>query len=114
MNDFISRRDLYERIADLEADVKKKLLSTPRDSEAYIRYVERLNERSVFKHEINAATAVEVKEVVHGEWLDMNTKIFTEFGMMEVVLCSKCRCEIVLDSFGNFCPNCGADMRKKV
>ena len=39
MSDLISRKDLYEKIAELEADVRKKLLSTPRDSEAYIRYV---------------------------------------------------------------------------
>ena len=61
-DDLISRKALYDKIAELEADVRKKLLSTPRDSEAYIRYVERLNERSVFKQEIMAAPTVEVPQ----------------------------------------------------
>ena len=60
--DLISRKALYDKIAELEADVRKKLLSTPRDSEAYIRYVERLNERSVFNQEIMAAPTVEVPQ----------------------------------------------------
>ena len=110
MSDLISRKDLYNRIAELEADVRKKLLSTPRNSEAYIRYVERLNERSFFKHEIMDAPRVEVVPVVHGEW------IADERG---IHFCSVCDSEAYWDTdYGQqlfeHCPYCGADMRKKV
>lgn len=111
MDDLISRKYLYDKIAELEADVRKTIVHQPKGSPEYLRCQSRLNELNEFKSEVRDAPTVEAKEVVHGEWLGMNTKIFTELGMMEVVLCSKCRCEIVIDSFGNFCPNCGADMR---
>ena len=64
MDELINRKYLYDNIAELESDVRKKLIATPRDSEAYIRYVERLNERSVFKQEIMAAPTVDAVQVV--------------------------------------------------
>ena len=114
MNDLISRKYLYDKMLEKEELARQRVLDTPTHSPAYLRYVAQLNERTALKHEIADAPTVEAVPVVHGEWIGMNTKIFTEVGMMEVALCSKCRCEIVIDSFGNFCPNCGADMRKKV
>lgn len=107
MSEFISRKELYDKISDLEADVKKKLLSTPRDSEAYIRYVERLNERSVFKKEILNATGFYVRPVIYGDWESDSGLIFPIYS------CSVCNYPTPLGQT-NFCPNCGADMRKKV
>ena len=71
MSDLINGKDLYEKIADLEADMRKKLLSTPRDSEAYIRYVERLNERSFFKHEIMDAPKVSAEP----QWIPCSERL---------------------------------------
>ena len=71
MSDLINGKDLYNRIAELEADVRKKLLSTPRDSEAYIRYVERLNERSFFKHEIMDAPRVSAEP----QWIPCSERL---------------------------------------
>ena len=112
MNDLISRRDLYERIAELEADVRKKLLSTPRDSEAYIRYVERLNERSFFKHEIMDAPKVEAVPVVHGEWIKINNRPKTYIRRCSV--CGRDSYTCFSEKDYDYCPWCRADMRKKV
>lgn len=57
--------------------------------------------------EINNAPTVEARPVVHGSWK-------TEFTALLVVYrCSECNCATALGQT-NFCPNCGADMRKKV
>lgn len=45
----------------------------------------------------------------HGEWIKWNFKTFGAFGDWEYK-CSKC--EKVYGGEYNFCPNCGADMRK--
>ena len=55
---------------------------------------------------------VEAKEVVHGEWI--KTRLAMEYQ------CSNCQNVVYAEStrtghkLFNFCPNCGADMRKKV
>lgn len=56
---------------------------------------------------------VEANPVVHGEWEDVGDS------MGDLCFrCSNCKeefsCEIDMNSFAKFCPNCGADMRKKV
>ena len=56
---------------------------------------------------VNKQPTVEAKEVVHGKWEDDQY----------VWKCNRCnRWLEVTDGNGemNFCPNCGADMRKKV
>lgn len=56
---------------------------------------------------LNKAPTVEAVPVVHGSWE-------TEFTALLVVYrCSECNCATALGQT-NFCPNCGADMRKKV
>lgn len=53
------------------------------------------------------APTIEAKPVVRGSWK-------TEFTALLVVYrCSECNCATALGQT-NFCPNCGADMRKKV
>lgn len=59
---------------------------------------------------IEEQPTVEAKPVVHGEW-----KFNHFYGEWE---CSECGSLIALsddeNGHANFCPNCGADMRKKV
>ena len=59
---------------------------------------------------INEAPTVEAVPVVRGKWL------YNDF--IKEWECSKCHSSISLsddrNSHPNFCPNCGADMRKKV
>lgn len=45
----------------------------------------------------------DVRENVHGEWIKIHWKAFR---------CSECK--KVSEYYTNFCPNCGADMRKEV
>lgn len=113
MNDLISRKYLYDKITELEADVRKKLIATPRDSESYIRYVERLNERSVFKQEIMAATGFEVRPVIYGEWKQKTDYDANNNAIFE---CTNCfHGDVHAKGLEvSFCWFCGADMRKKV
>ena len=56
---------------------------------------------------IDEASTVEAKPVVHGEWK-------SELGLFfPVYRCSECNYASALGKT-NFCPYCGADMRKKV
>ena len=70
---------------------------------------------------IERQTTVEAVQVVHGEWLDF----YGDYSTAECDQCAECY-EVSPDSEPkkeyfeafkqcyNFCPNCGADMRKKV
>ena len=57
--------------------------------------------------EIKNAPTVEAVQVVRGEWKEETTCFFF------IYRCSKCNASTWLEKT-NFCPNCGADMRKKV
>ena len=103
MSDLINGKDLYEKIADLEADMRKKLLSTPRDSEAYIRYVERLNERSFFKHEIMDAPRVETEP----QWIPCSERLPEEGE--EVLITTKTSDKLY---FGMYAKRYGFSMRE--
>lgn len=48
---------------------------------------------------------VDAVPVVHGEWI-LHHDVFGE----PVAECSRCKVQGII--LGNFCPNCGADMRK--
>lgn len=91
MSDLISRSALIERL-------EKSLIhidgTTKRTTEIIIQ-------------EINNAPTIEAKPIVHGEWkFEMST-------VFPVYRCSECNCATALGQT-KFCPNCGADMRKKV
>lgn len=70
---------------------------------------------------IDSVPTVEAVQVVHGEWLDF----YGDYSTAECDQCAECY-EVSPDSEPkkeyfeafkqcyNFCPNCGADMRKKV
>ena len=56
-------------------------------------------------HLIFNAPTVDAKPVVKGVWLESDS------GVSRLLVCSQCG-EVVCCR-GNFCPNCGADMRGK-
>ena len=105
MSDLISREALL--------DVIEKQKS---DNDAYCRMC-----IDSMKEIIEEQPTVEAVQVVHGEWLDF-------YGVYSTAECDQCaECYEVspysepkkeyFEAFKqcyNFCPNCGADMRKKV
>lgn len=58
-----------------------------------------------FRNFILLLPTVEAKPVVRGEWKSEFGSFFT------IYRCSECNCATALGQT-NFCPNCGADMRK--
>ena len=107
MDDLISRKYLYDKIAELEADVRKTIVHQPKGSPEYLRCQSRLNELNEFKSEVRDAPTVEAKEVVHGKW------IYNEYYTWE---CGNCGFHpfkgfIPKEPGFNYCPNCGCDMR---
>lgn len=109
MNDLISRKYLFKKIAELENDVKKIIVGLPKGSPEYLRCMSRFNELNEFKSEVRDAPTVETR--AHGKWINEGTYITTAYGSIQVLRCSNCELEITVDDYDNFCPNCGADMR---
>lgn len=58
---------------------------------------------------INEQTAVEAKPVVHGEWIK---RVKNNGGYVGSIICSVCGYSHSRVTY-NFCPECGADMRKE-
>ena len=113
MSDLISRKYLYGKIAELEADVRKTIVHQPKGSPEYLRCISRLNELNEFKSEVMDAPTVEAKEVVHGEW-----KQKTDFDADDNAIfeCTNCfHGDVHAKGLEvPFCWFCGADMRKQV
>lgn len=118
MDDLISRKYLYDKIAELEADVRKTIVHQPKGSPEYLRCQSRLNELNEFKSEVRDAPTVEAKEVVHGKWEECAWVELDGHGGFinypkEGMRCSNCyrafKKELLWTD--NFCPHCGADMR---
>lgn len=65
MNDLISRKYLYDKIAELEDDVRKIIVHQPKGSPEYLRCNSRLNELNEFKSEVRDAPSAENIPVVH-------------------------------------------------
>ena len=63
---------------------------------------------------VNEQPTVESVPVVHGEWIaqDGDWKSSNTGEPLTVHQCSNCRNYFIHAPY-NFCPNCGADMRKK-
>lgn len=107
MGDLISRKYLYDKMLEKEELARQRVLDTPTHSPAYLRYVAQLNERTALKHEIADAPTVEPPK---GEW----KKVAGAF------VCSHCNSgynnqpTLMGKPMFEFCPCCGADMRKKV
>ena len=58
---------------------------------------------------LNMAIETLKKERPHGEWIIRRDKRGTHI----YSVCSKCNVPYLDNDFPNFCPNCGADMRKE-
>lgn len=103
MGDLISRNEL----------LKHSRKVTEYDEAGYSRVY-----RAVSVEDIKYAPTVEAKEVVHGEW-----KRIGSGSLYDTYECTNCHRPPKWDCLGDnhwriaftdFCPNCGADMRKKV
>ena len=111
MSDLISREALIETIGKLKVDYYV-------DMNGKHNPIEQANK---IINCIEDAPTVEAVPVVHGEWLDF----YGDYSTAECDQCAECY-EVSPDSEPkkeyfeafkqcyNFCPNCGADMRKKV
>lgn len=113
MNDLISRSELIEEIKNIEVkidyDALNKLVEDSKDEdtlETIIKYVMWQTSEIAMQHIENAPT-IEAVPVVRGEWMEaIGENYWFDY------TCSICG---ELEEFEyNFCPNCGADMRKKV
>ena len=93
MSDLISRSKLIGELVSNSASA----VATPREVKQQNKILQIVREQPT----------VEANSVVHGEWkFEMST-------VFPVYRCSECNCATMLGQT-KFCPNCGADMRKKV
>lgn len=88
MSDLISRSALLESLMHCDGLGRKSLDTV----------LQRINEQPT----------AEVVEVVHGEWIRQNKEKI--WGKSTEIVCSICGKKSWLEY--DFCPNCGADMRK--
>ena len=68
-----------------------------------VDYGEQLINPKVFVEMAEDASTIEAKPVVHGEWIKVSPYRYA---------CSKCEYNVQITEADNFCPHCGADMRK--
>ena len=106
MSDLISRSALLEK---LEEHIEYKEFDYYQEEPLINMSFEQLEDI------ICSQPTVEAKPVVHGEWID-NTGYLDSVKQYK---CSVCGEKPVINvnyraMLTNFCPNCGADMRKKV
>lgn len=113
MAEYIEREALYQELAELEELARKRVVDTPTNSPAYMRYVTQLNERTSIKHKVYDAPAAYVAPVKHGKWIGKQLDNFRKYE----VTCSNCGWVGIenYDSYNepsdfNYCPNCGAKM----
>ena len=83
-------REMYHEAFETDTDMQRW------DSGCWIRY-------KLFEKILEKQTTADVRENVHGEW----EKIEDDY--LKCSICGDISC-----CEGNFCPNCGADMRKEV
>ena len=69
-------------------------------------YKYRYRQRETDLELIKSLTAADIQPVKHGKWI--NTMPIVEYKRFCQVKCSICGS---IEAFGNFCRNCGADMR---
>lgn len=129
-DDLISRKALYDQAAEEAARALRMLELHADDAEWRKWWSTVFDERSAFKHAIANASAVNAKPVVEGEWItkeymygdhsvgqeDMWIERLAEYG--DQAYCSVCGEFALLDGgeackLSNFCPNCGAEMRRE-
>ena len=102
MKRYIEADALYERTAEWEAQALAQVERTMNDEDKteWKKWSVILTERSAFKFDVADAPTADVRENVHGEWVETESVYY---------ICSLCGDDSYYES--NFCPNCGADMR---
>ena len=101
MSDLISRSALVEVIKNVQEHM--------REANAKPVSVDAREIFTLFIEMVNAQPPVEAVPVVHGEWV---SEYINRYGH-PCHCCSVCGFKASYQD-KNFCPNCGADMRKKV
>lgn len=118
MDDLISRKALIEKINDTNIKIMfdlpvEELLGEDVDMDNFCTLLQdaiQAYRKLIIGDVIKKVPSVEAVPVVRGEWI-----LKSHLGEWE---CSNCKSMMVLSDDINghpsFCPNCGADMRKKV
>lgn len=100
----IDAKVLYNELAKIEDSTRKEIFKHERSGAEYWMRMGALNQITKLKHFVFDSATVEAKPVIHGHWIDDHGSD----------VCSECgfSCD---DTYylgnGNFCPNCGCDMR---
>lgn len=113
MGDLISRKALIEKMNDTNIEIMfdlpvEELLGEDVDMDDFCTLLQdaiQAYRKLVIGDVIKKAPTVEVVPVVRGKW---------KFHCHSIYVCSNCGKEVDYKGMSNFCPNCGADMRKKV
>ena len=100
--DTISRAALYRQVAKKEELARNRVLDTPTDSPAYMRYMAQLNERTAFKYLVADFPSAQ-SQVVHSSWEHLG-----DIGGEEMFGCRACHGVSRKETI--YCPNCGAKM----
>ena len=107
MSEYIKREDvikkMYYEAFDNNVSYMKNMAKW--DSGLWIRY-------KLFENVIETIPSVDVVEPKRGEWVAKTENYYSHW------VCSKCGAWALLEyneqmCLSNFCPNCGADMRKE-
>lgn len=105
MNDYISRKAVWDLIYELQNFYENEGKESE-DFDSKMMYVGSLNALTAMEDELSDIPAADVRPVVYGEW-DSND------------CCTNCgeeadyNWERGIHFYSDFCPNCGADMRKE-
>ena len=103
MSDLISRKALLNHLSSWQME-----------QFAEVGHEKEYNLLDMIIRGIENEPTVEAVPVVHGEWIDTQPDYHHGCGKNAHV-CSSCQDYYTPDyEYMNFCPNCGADMRKKV
>ena len=80
------------------------------DADKLIELANNTKDKTIDANDIARFPAADVRENVRGEWIEVLRDTYGG-GHFPYSKCSVCQSEQIMDS--NFCPNCGAEMRKK-
>ena len=103
MSDLISREEVLKAVDNLKIRIEPDVLTEYSINEV-LSYLVKKVELRMFDR-INRIPTIEAVPVVHGEWIKSDL-------LFEADKCTICNSSIYNTSGMNFCPNCGADMRK--
>ncbi len=105
--DLVSRESLYKYVASLEETYRNELLEMPAEHPCFTAQNKLLNTVSMIKFTIADASTIKAKPVRFGQWI----KQYVDDELYSLT-CLECNFHIKKPQFiGNYCPNCGAEMR---